>query len=334
MSDRVSKTTQPVQADASETAEGATSVVLFTLAAHPLHETLLGLLHAERGVVETRCFPDGESYLRVHTPVAGRPCIVLADLSRPNDKYLPLVFLLETLRELGAATVGLVAPYLSYMRQDRRFIEGEAVTSRIFASDLSRHIDWLVTVDPHLHRYHSLDDIYGVPSRVVQGAPALAEWLKSRENLLLVGPDAESEQWVSGIAQYSGHPFVIGNKLRRGDRDVQVQLPALHTWQARTAVIIDDVISSGQTILQCIHAIRSQGIQPIHCVAVHGIFADGADRELLATGLDSLATTNTIVHDSNAIDIAPFLLEPIVAFLDACSGSENRGGDQKTGARK
>lgn len=330
----MSDTVQPRQADARESAEGARGAVLFTLAAHPLHQTLTGLLDAEPGVTEARHFPDGESYLCVHTPVAGRACIVLADLSHPNDKYLPLIFLLETLRELGAATVGLVAPYLSYMRQDRRFVEGEAVTSRIFASDLSRHIDWLVTVDPHLHRYHSLDAIYSVPSRVVQGAPALAEWLKSRENLLLVGPDAESEQWVSGIAQYSGHPFVIGNKLRRGDRDVQVQLPALHTWRTRTAVIIDDVISSGQTILQCIHAIRSRGIQRIHCVAVHGIFADGADYELLAAGLDSLATTNTIVHDSNAIDIAPFLLEPTVAFPNARSGSENRGGDQRKGARK
>ena len=267
------------------------------------------------GEFSARQFPDGESYLRITSDVEGRACIVVADLSHPNTKYLPLLFLVETLRELGASQVGLVAPYLSYMQQDRRFVDGEAVTSRIFAKCLSHHIDWLVTVDPHLHRYHSLDEIYSVPSRVVQGAPALAQWLKTQNNLLLVGPDSESEQWVSDIADYSQHPFVIGEKQRFGDRHVEVSLPNIEAHRDRTAVIIDDVISSGQTILECIKTLKSNGIEHIQCVAVHGIFADGSDQALIQAGLSQLVTANTIPHSSNAIDITPQLITAVISML-------------------
>ncbi|MDF1644980.1 MAG: ribose-phosphate diphosphokinase [Pseudomonadales bacterium] len=291
--------------------------IIFSLQDHPLVTSLFVALDAEIGAIATREFPDGESYLRVVSQVKNRRCVVICDLSHPNQKYLPLIFLLETMRELGAANVGLIAPYLSYMRQDRRFVEGEAITSKIFAADISRHIDWLVTVDPHLHRYHSLDEIYSVPSRVVQGAPALAEWLKTRTNLLLVGPDAESEQWVSGIAGYSGHPFVIGAKQRLGDRRVEVTLPDISEYSSHTAVIIDDVISSGQTILQCIETLKKAGIHSIQCVAVHGIFADGVDADLMSAGLESLVTSNTIGHRSNAIDIAPLLIDPINSCLNS-----------------
>lgn len=291
--------------------------VVFCLNEHPLADSLAKAMGLQRREFSTRLFPDGESYLRITSDVEGCPCLVVADLSHPNTKYLPLLFLLETLRDLGASQVGLVAPYLSYMRQDRRFVDGEAVTSRIFAKCLSRHIDWLVTVDPHLHRYHSLDEIYSVPSRVVQGAPALAQWLKTQNNLLLVGPDSESEQWVSDIADYSQHPYVIGEKRRFGDRHVEVTLPNMDAYKHRTAVIIDDVISSGQTILECIKTLKSKRVEHIQCVAVHGIFADGSDQALIHAGLSQLATSNTIPHSSNAIDITSQLITPVISMLQS-----------------
>ncbi|WP_330959578.1 ribose-phosphate diphosphokinase [Photobacterium sp. 53610] len=288
---------------------------VFSLQPHPLLEPLTAALDAQPGHLESRQFPDGEFYLRVCSTVENRRCVVVADLSHPDEKYLPLIFLLETLRELGASEVGLIAPYLSYMRQDCRFADGEAITSRIFAQSLSRHIDWLVTVDPHLHRYHALDEIYTVPSRVVQGAPVLAQWLTTKNNLLLVGPDSESEQWVSSIAGLSQHPYVIGEKHRFGDRHVEVILPDIEVYRDRTAVIIDDVISSGQTILQCVQALQSRGIDKIQCVAVHGIFADDSDKALIVAGLSQLVTTNTVPHPTNAIDITPQLLPAVIALL-------------------
>jgi len=291
------------------------SPVIFTLDPHPLFEMLLEKLAATKGEYETRSFPDGESYLKINTDVNGAHCCLLVDFSHPNSKYLPLIFIIDTLRELGASSVVLIAPYLSFMRQDRRFLDGEAITSRIFAKALSSHIDWLVTVDPHLHRYHSLDEIYSVPSEVVQGAPALAKWLKTQNNVFLIGTDSESEQWVSEIAAVSGHDFVIGSKERFGDRQVVVSLGDLSAHKNKTAVIIDDVISSGQTILKCIEALQHQNISNIKCAAVHGIFADSADQLLLNAGLESLITCNTIMHPSNTVDISELLVAPIFSCI-------------------
>lgn len=289
--------------------------VLFALKPHPLDALLCAKLPAMAGKLSDRRFPDGESYLRIDTPVSGKHCIILLELSNPDDKFLPLVFLSSTLKDLGAASVGLVAPYLSYMRQDRRFIDGEAVTSGIFADLLSQHVDWLVTVDPHLHRYHSLDEIYRIPARVVQGAAIIARWLEEQENCFLVGPDKESMQWVSSIAAQCNKRFIIGEKQRRGDRDVTVQLPDLSDFQSMRAVIIDDVISSGQTILECIKALGNGGITDVVCACVHGVFADKSDKVLLSAGLHSLISTNTIIHETNLLDVSNILIAPIQECL-------------------
>ena len=119
---------------------------------------------AALGAATVRRFADGESYVRILSPVRGRAVAVVATLDRPDDKVLPLVFLAATARDLGAAAVGLVAPYLAYMRQDVRFRAGEGVTSSYFASLLSGAMDWLVTVDPHLHRRSNLGEIYRIPA--------------------------------------------------------------------------------------------------------------------------------------------------------------------------
>lgn len=293
----------------------AEAPLLYVPDAHPLTASLQAGLGAEAGRLERRRFPDGETYLRVADAPAGRPCVILADMAQPDARFLPLVFLADTLRELGAASVGLVVPYLCYMRQDARFHPGEAVTSRIFARRLSAEVDWLVTVDPHLHRHPRLEVIYSIPTRVVHGAPVLAEWLGSQQRLLLVGPDEESAQWVSDIAALSGHPWVVGTKTRYGDRHVRVTLPDISAWQDHEAVIIDDVISSGHTVLRCIAALREAGMQRISCACVHGIFADGIDAQLLASGLRRLVSCNTVPHATNALDVAPLLSRAVAELL-------------------
>ncbi|MEY4640905.1 MAG: hypothetical protein RLZZ227_899 [Pseudomonadota bacterium] len=291
--------------------------LLFPLESAAFTRLLCQQLGAERGEFDKRSFPDGETSLRVTSVVEGRACIIVANLTRPDARFLPLCFLATTLRELGATQVGLVAPYLCYMRQDKRFNDGEAVTSRIFAELLSTQVDWLVTVDPHLHRYHVLDEIYPIPSRVVHGAPVLAEYLRGQRDLLLVGPDVESEQWVAGLAAASGHPFVIGTKVRSGDRAVEVQLPDLARFKGRSAVIVDDVVASGYTLLQCFRVLRAAGFTEIDCACVHGLFAEHSDRMLLDNGIRRLITTNTLPHPSNNVDVTPAVTRAVTELLAA-----------------
>ncbi len=291
------------------------SLILFSPMEHPMSVLLSQHLHAEIGEVENRLFPDGESYLKVCSLVRGKHCLILMDLVNPDTKYLPLIFLANTLKELGALSVGLVAPYLCYMRQDKRFNEGEAITSKIFAKALSDNVDWLVTVDPHLHRYESLSEIYTIPTRVVRAASAIAEFLKKEDDLLLVGPDSESEQWVSRIANYAGHPYLIGEKVRSGDRNVHVEIQGVQAYVDKKVFVIDDVISSGHTILECVNELKSKGIQHIGCITVHGLFADEADSMLVMCGLKELISCNTVPHTSNVIDVSEGVADAVKSCI-------------------
>lgn len=285
------------------------------LLAIPGNETLASALSkqlgAELGALEMRAFPDGETYLRFLTDPAARSIVIVCTMSGPNDKILPLLFAAATARDLGAARVGLVAPYLAYMRQDRRFKPGEGVTSREVAHLLSEAFDWLATVDPHLHRYGSLGDIYTIRTRVVHAAPQVSRWIKANvTNPFVIGPDSESQQWVTAVAEAAGAPFAVLEKVRRGDRDVEIRVSDLRRFQGHTPVLIDDIVSSGRTMIEAAKGLTAQGLGRPVCVIVHGLFSGTAFADLLEVA-SLVVTTNTVPDGSNAIDLAPDLASAI-----------------------
>lgn len=265
--------------------------------------------------VEWHRYPDGESGVRVPGTVP-ETVVVLADLDHPDPQLLPLLFLLDTLRELGARRLVLVLPYLPYLRQDARFRSGEAITSRTFAQLLSPFCDHLVTLDPHLHRYHALSEIYTVTDTVLTTADAIGVWIAANvEHALLVGPDSESRQWVSRAAEAAHAPFVVLEKTRHGDRDVDIALPDDIRLDERTPVLVDDIISSGHTMAQTVRALRKNGARAPLCIGVHGLFAGDALALLENSGAASIVTSNTIEHASNAIDVFPLLASALAEIL-------------------
>lgn len=273
---------------------------------------LAAKLQAEVGRMTVRRFPDGESYVRIESPVDGRNVALACGLHDPDSKIPALLFAASTARELGAARVGLVAPYLGYMRQDKRFNEGESITSVHFAKLISHYVDWLVTVDPHLHRRKSLDDIYSVPSIVVHAAPLLAQWISANvDSPVLIGPDSESEQWVSEVARGASAPWLVLEKVRRGDRDVSVSIPDITALRGRTPVLVDDIISTARTMMAAVRHLTGQGLATPVCIGVHAIFSGDAHAELLSAGAARIVTTNTIPNSSNAIDLIPAIADAL-----------------------
>ncbi len=286
-------------------------VILPALGNRALAARLSGRLGMELGSITARQFPDGEHYLRVDTPVAGRDIAIACTLARPDETLLPLLLLAATARDLGARSVGLVAPYLAFMRQDERFAAGEGITSVYVAKLLSDAFDWLVTVDPHLHRWSSLDAFYTTPTRVVQSAPAIAAWVETNvERPLLVGPDAESAQWVERIGAISGAPSLILEKVRRGDREVAISVPDLEEWSGHTPVVIDDIISTGMTMLGTLDHLAAAGVAHSVCIGVHAVFAGDAYRTF-AGRTGKLVTCNTVTHSSNEIAVDDLLADAV-----------------------
>lgn len=288
-----------------------TAPVLISLPpAHGFGPRLAAAIGADYGIFELRRFPDTEVYLRYETALSGRQVVLLCAFDRPDEKILPVLFAAATARDLGARKVGLVCPYLPYMRQDKRFRSGEAITSTYFAEILSSHFDWLVTVDPHLHRRSSLSEVYRIPALALHAAPLLSEWVKREvPNPVLIGPDSESAQWVEEVAQRADSPSMVLEKLRRGDWDVEISLPEIERWRDRTPVLIDDVISTGQTMIETVKQLNEVGMAPPVCLAVHGLFAGTAHQDLLGAGAGRIVTTNSILHGTNEIDLCDLLAE-------------------------
>ncbi len=264
-----------------------------------------------------RRFPDAETYVRVRTDVRGRETVIVCTLDRADERTVPLLLLAATLRDLGARRVGLVAPYLGYMRQDARFTAGEGITSAYYARVLSQAFDWLATVDPHLHRHRALDAVYAIPATKVTAVPKIAAWIaRTVRRPVIVGPDAESTQWAGAVAAAAELPCVVLTKIRRGDRDVEVSAPDGVRWRDHTPVLVDDIISTGGTIVATTRELRRARFPRPVCVAVHAVFAGGAYEALRRAGVARVVTCNTIPHPTNAIDVRDLLADGARVLLD------------------
>lgn len=284
---------------------------------HGWAEGLLRHTSFDAGGIERRQFPDGESYVRLLTRADGRDVLLLCSLDQPDTKTVSLLFAADAARAQGARSVGLVAPYLAYMRQDEAFRPGEAVTSLTYSRLLSNQFDWLVTVDPHLHRYPCLDAIYSIPAIAASAVAPIAKWIaKNVERAFLIGPDIESEQWVEEIARQAATPFTVFHKTRRGDREVSIKATKAPIPADATPVIIDDIASSAETMIEAVRLLKQNGVRAPLCIAVHALFAGDAFSNLLKAGASAIVSTNTVAHPSNAINVSAVIEKAIQRALE------------------
>lgn len=288
-----------------------------------LAEAMAAPLDARIGRLDWRRFPDGESLVAIDENLGDANVAVVASLHHPDEMALALRFVAATAREFGARSVGLIAPYLAYMRQDKRFHGGEAISAPLFAKFLEDSFDWLVTADPHLHRNPELASLYRIPARRVATAPLVADWIRDNiPNAIVIGPDSESDQWVSDIARRAGVPYQVLSKIRRGDRDVEVSLPDIDAARGRTPVIVDDIVSSGRTAIETLGHLKRLGLPSAVFVAIHAVFAEDAYEQLLAAGAARVVSTDSISHPSNTISITALLAQAIADLFNGIDATE------------
>jgi len=267
--------------------------------------------------IERHRFPDGETRLRL--PATLPPQVVmLRGLQDPNAKLTELLLAAGGARELGAARLTLVCPYLAYMRQDMAFTPGEVVSQRQIGGLLAAAFDGVVTVDPHLHRVPTLDAV--LPGR--RGlALSAAELLGGHVALavpgaLLLAPDEEAGQWVRLDALAHGLDHAVCHKRRHGDRDVDVALPG-QPVAGRAVVLLDDVASTGRTLAAAARAALAQGALSVDVAVTHALFVGDAWAEVKAAGVRHVWSSNSVPHASNAVDIVPLLAGALLQ-LGAC----------------
>jgi ribose-phosphate pyrophosphokinase len=283
-----------------------------------LAEKLARELGCELAFVAEHRFPDGELKLTLPSPLPAS-VVVLRGLHQPNERLVQLLLTAKTARRLGAKRLALASPYLAYMRQDIEFQPGEAISQRIVAGFLGELFERVVTIDPHLHRIASLDVVMpGSKGVALTAAPLLGQYIAAQwagaARPLLVGPDEEALQWVQAAGEVTGLDGFVCRKTRRGDRDVEVELPDVDIT-GREVVLIDDVASTGHTLVQAAQALRARGVVAIDVAVVHALFGGDALERLSAAGIRRVWSTDAVPHSSNVVTVAPMLARAIADVL-------------------
>lgn len=253
-------------------------------------------------------FPDGE--WRVTVGPAAQTTIVFASLDRPNDKLVAILFAAEALRRGGARRLVLVAPYLCYMRQDAAFHPGEAISQRVIGRLLASTFDRVVTIDAHLHRTHDIREVFpGIDADNLSAMPAIAEALRAQldRRTVVAGPDAESEPWVSDLAGRLGLDHAVAQKTRHGDRSVEIAFADPALFAGRSVLLVDDIVSSGGTLIACARALAAAGATRIEAVVTHALFPPAALDDFRRAGLSAIHSTDSVPHPTNAIALDSIL---------------------------
>ena len=258
-------------------------------------------------VIQTHRFPDGESKLTL-PPNLPEHVIFCRSLDHPNEKLLELLLAAKNARELGGKVLTLISPYLCYMRQDKAFNPGEAISQKIIGNFLAELFDNVITIDPHLHRIQTLEQAIPTTHAVTLSATGLmSNFLRQQyDNPVLLGPDEESRQWVSAVAKPNQWEFGVCQKIRTGDQSVSISLPEINL-QGRTVVIVDDVVSSGQTLAVATHHCLAKNAQQVDVLVTHALFAQEAKNHLLDAGVCNIWSTNSVSHESNVIALHEIL---------------------------
>lgn len=276
---------------------------------------LVNLLGAALRPIRLHTLPDGESLPSV--PDGATTALLYRSLDRPDGKLMPLLLAADALRRAGAERVVLVAPYLPYLRQDAVFAPGQPLSRDVLGGLLGQAFDRVVTVEPHLHRTGDLTPVFrGTPVTALSAAGLLAQHIGRLNGPVIVGPDAETEPWVRRIADDLQAPRLVGHKVRRGDCKVAVAFDAATLVLGRRAVIVDDICSTGATLLSAARALRAAGASAIEVVVVHALSRPGLGAALRRAGAAALASTDSCTHRSNAIPLAPLLAHALSSEID------------------
>jgi ribose-phosphate pyrophosphokinase len=287
---------------------------------------------------EERAFEDGEHKARPLTSVRGRDVYLVQSLhggpaASPNDKVCGLLFFAGALRDAGAARVTAVIPYLAYARKDRRTQSRDPVTSRYVAQLIEAvGIDRVLAVD--VHNPAAFENAFRCPTIHLEARPLFMAHLLPflrEQPVAVVSPDAggakRAELLREALAETLGGEVALAFlEKRRSGGVVSGQAAVIGAVEGRSAVIVDDLISTGTTLARAAAACRAAGAAQVYALVTHGLFTGAAAEVVAGAGFEQLVITNTVPpfrlppatvkKHLNVLDAAPLVAEAIRRLHD------------------
>ena len=258
-------------------------------------------------------FPDGDEYVRIPVDVAGKE-IALLHFCWPdqNARLVQLLLILRTLKELGASSITLQIPYLPYARQDKRVINGEAVSAQIICKLLAESgVSRLVTLDCHFLKREGNFDYAGLKITNISAASKLIESAgRGSKAPFIITPDEGAAYFVEGrknaaVMHKVRGKYGKGATAYRGVKSLKARGSFdVSGWDV---VIIDDIVGSGSTMIRAGQLAKKTGAKSITCACTHGMFLGNADKRILAAGADKIISTNSIPNKYARVDAVELL---------------------------
>ncbi|MEM4657793.1 MAG: ribose-phosphate diphosphokinase [Candidatus Methanosuratincola sp.] len=267
-------------------------------------------------IVETarRFFPDGEQYVQISGDLSGEDVVLIHSFAlSPDTLLVEYLLLVDAIKSGGCRSLTAVIPYFAYLRQDSRFKPGEPLSAKVFASLVEfPRVDRIITIDAHLHRFRTLSELFHTPSLNLSAMPLLADYYQKNfgnNNIVVVGPDAESEQWAKVVAERLSSPYIIMEKVRLGDREVSVRGNA--SVKDKNVVLVDDIISTGMTLVKVIRMLLAEGANRVDALVTHALLVEDSYQKLKGAGLGNLISTDTVPGQHSKVSVAPLISRAI-----------------------
>ncbi len=269
--------------------------------------------------VETKKFPDGERYLRIDGKISDE-VTVIQSISFPQDENLiELLFLIGNLKDLGAKKIKVIAPYMGYARQEKRFNPGEVISANIVANLIqSAGADEFLTVNIH---EKCVLDFFNISARNISAMPAIAKYIHNNidEKPVIVAPDKGAYDFAQEIAQILDCEFFYLSKVRLGPDNVETRIVDvcseetvnINAVKDKRAIIIDDIIATGGTIVNAINILKQNGAKTIDVFCVHPILVNNATNRIYSAGAKNLISTDSISSDTSKVSLAKIISDAL-----------------------
>lgn len=287
---------------------------LFSGSSNPrLAEKIAEALNTKLSSIETMIFPDGERRVKLNESVVDEDTVVIQSTNTPVDQnYIELFFIIDALKRSGAKSVTAVIPYLGYQRQDHVFRDGEVVSLDVMIRFLeSLKVDKIISYDLHSIK---IPELFHIPVIQLSALPLFAERIKSKafnvlvsdkpdeffKDTILVSPDMGGLRRIEHMSQMLGDlPWIATVK----DRDLQTGDISIKAFEGplspsdlpgKRALIVDDMISSGNTVIQSAQLLKDNGVVSCDVFATHAIFSEEAPELLQDSSIDRVYVTTTV----------------------------------------
>jgi ribose-phosphate pyrophosphokinase len=292
---------------------------IFSGGAHPeLAHAIVAVLEAPLGRATVGTWKNGETRVKLEENVRGSDVFIIQSMSHPANHHLvELLLMIDAAKRASAARITAVIPYYAYAKQEKKTSGREPISAKLVANLIvTAGVDRVLTLDLHAP---AIEGFFDIPVDHLRAAALLAQRFRreGRENLVAVSPDAGGVARADEFRTRLGAPLAIISK-RHPSADATEVLEMVGDVEGKTAVIVDDMISTGGTLVAAANMLKERGAEAIYVAATHGIFAADALRQLAQSPISRVLVTNSLPLPEGprelieVVSIAPLLAEAIM----------------------